>query len=45
MLDIVSDRLTDKDHLGQLREALNGAWRSLGRDECGIWRLLGSRVK
>ena len=25
------------------REALNGAFRSLGRDECGTWRLLGSR--
>jgi hypothetical protein len=33
----------DKDRLEQLREALNGAFNSLRRDECGTWRLLGSR--
>jgi hypothetical protein len=43
MLDVVSDRQTDKDRLEQLREALNGALRSLSRDECGTSRLLGSR--
>jgi hypothetical protein len=48
MLDIESTvfsgrPLTDKDRLERLREALNGALRSLGRDECGTRRLLGSR--
>jgi hypothetical protein len=40
---VVSDKPTDKERLEQLREALNGAFRSLGRDECGTCRLLGSR--
>jgi hypothetical protein len=38
------EQQADKDRLAQLREVLNGAFRSLGRDECdGAYRLLGSR--
>ena len=33
---------TDKERLRQLREALHGAFRSLGHDKCGDWCLLGS---
>jgi hypothetical protein len=45
MLDAATDvsAQTDKERLEQLREALHGAFRSLRRDECGDWRLLGSR--
>jgi hypothetical protein len=32
------EQQSDKARLDQLREALNGAFRSLGRDECGTWR-------
>jgi hypothetical protein len=48
MLDAASigvsgESQSDKERLEQLREALHGAFRSLGRDECGTYRLLGSR--
>jgi len=39
----VEDSQTDKERLRQLREALHGAFRSLGHDKCGDWCLLGSR--
>jgi hypothetical protein len=34
---------TDRDRLRQLREALHGAFHSLGHDKCGDWSLRGSR--
>ena len=34
---------TDKERLRQLREALHGAFCSLGHDKCGDWCLRGSR--
>jgi hypothetical protein len=40
---MIGESQSDKERLEQLREALNGAFRSLCRDECGTYRLLGSR--